>query len=112
MNTTATADIAVLRDAAAQMRRRAAVATGLHWNSDYGDAVYTVDTDEPTPTTVARAAKPADVAHIAGWGPATAVAVADWLDAAADVAGPPLPQAVAVARAYLDSGWDGDPYPR
>lgn len=118
MSTETAVDTTVLRDAAAQMRHRAINATGLNWNSDNGEAVYTVDTDEPRPTTVARSAKPADIAHIAGWGPATALALADWLDSAADrgeaagITGAlDEPHALAVARAYLDSGWDGDPYP-
>ncbi|WP_346536978.1 hypothetical protein [Micromonospora sp. DPT] len=100
-----------IREAAKQIRRRAQAATGENWNSDHGDLVYTVDTDEPAPTAVTLSAKRADVAHIAGWGPATALAVADWLDAVAESNGVDR-HALAVARAYLDSGWDGDPYPR
>lgn len=107
-----------IREAAKQIRYRAERATGQNWNSDHGERVYTVDTDEPAPTAVVISAKPADVAHIAGWGPATALAVADWLDLEArraeqrdNSAEGHTFHALAVARAYLDAGWDGDPYP-
>lgn len=47
----------------------------------------------------------ADAVHVASWDPEVALAVADWLDAEADDAARfPLrfPQALAVARAYLN----------
>ncbi len=108
-----------IREAAQQIRRRAEAATGENWNSDHGEQVYTVDTDTPTPDNVLSGRSPADVAHAAGWGPATALAVADWLDLEASMAekrgnsgeGHTF-HATSVARAYLDASWDGDPYPR
>lgn len=115
---TAAEAVALLRDAAQQMRCRAVPATGLNWNSDYGTAVYTVDTNETGPTAVVTNAKAADIVHIAGWGPATALAVADLLDYAAEEIEADRwktwhsrsAKALAVARAYLDAGWDSLPY--
>ena len=120
----------VLRKAAALMRERAEAATPGPWRftdseavndvweggmvvvSDDADPIanvqdewYENDPGEPAPVN--------DAAHIASWHPAVALAVADWLDAEADVdevaremggrGHTEESQCVAVARAYLGS---------
>ena len=92
-----------LREAAALMRSRAESVT----EADPGDWYTTKNIDTP----FGRWAGDEDAAHIASWHPAVALAVADWLDASADVVdaevrdrcGPGLGtrNALAVANAYL-----------
>lgn len=120
-----TADL--LREAAAKMRERAEAATPGPWHVCEGDehegdwadervsgpghepiaaldsADYESDPDEPSAEN--------DAVHIASWHPAVALAVADWLDRAADLyaanpyddrfPGSETARALAIARAYL-----------
>lgn len=115
-----------LRRAAAAMRERAEAATqgpwrqqpiegpgrpradvrGLPENTTYdhrGDAVATAEDSS------FGACLTTDAEHIASWHPAVALAVADWLDEAADEAesfghsDAPAPHAIAVANAYLNA---------
>lgn len=108
----------VLREAARRMRDCAEPATqgpwrallvgeradvrGLPENTTYdhrGDSVATAADSE------FGACKPQDAAHIASWHPAVALAVADWLDEAADLWAETYTdyqtRALAVASAYL-----------
>lgn len=95
----------LLREAAALMRQRAEAATGAtyHWKAldrpAGGGGVWCgrvrIGVTDETLT-----GGPSNAAHIASWHPAVALAVADWLDTAAE-ADRPYPGSVAVARAYL-----------
>ena len=112
--------VETIRRAAASMRERAGAATngGHGWRvadlpganevwADRDAAGYdafmvatTATRLNPNPGTPGHA----DATHIASWHPAVALAVADWLDREAvlhDALGGAMPQALAVARAYL-----------
>ena len=103
-----------LRRAAALMRERAEAATSGPWLADrvHSGGVMGVAVTAPVELTadgsiigVTDIVVPADGHHIASWHPAVALAVADWLDEAADVADMngfiESDAALAVARAYL-----------
>lgn len=114
-----------LRAAAAEMRAKAEKATPGRWKL-WGMAVMAdqdgtsnVDTAVPVCATYSTDAESGrlrtyDADHIAGMHPAVALAVADWLDAAADglspermslsEAGPYAQGALAVAATYLGTG--------
>lgn len=112
-----------LRRAAALMRERAQAATAGPWSLVPGAANVWHFPEEGAPAVVVkaigRAVGMSDAEHIASWHPAVALAVADWLDVAADsptcicdchlADGDPHCEhsaALAVARAYL-----GEPAP-
>lgn len=107
-----------LREAARLMRVRAEAATPGRWDADgdergdvYNPGVHNYPPDGTETVWVAECGPVEgrgyqDAEHIAGWHPAVALAVADWLDRAAHTA-TGLPDhcadvlALAVARAYL-----------
>lgn len=116
----------ILREAARLMRERAEAA--IHeadgattwrlgpeaWDGNVS-TVEVLTPNDPDPFDVAENCSDDDARHIASWRPAVALAVADWLDATADLGelldydgsgqpGSPHHAANAVARAYL-----GDP---
>lgn len=113
----------LLREAAAKMRERAEAATPGPWEARHGGyswiALYDDEDSIPEGESLPSfepggSATPADAEHIASWHPAVALAVADWLERAADEPwccdeckfGPDHPEnvahgALAVARAYL-----------
>jgi hypothetical protein len=77
----------VLRRAAGLMRERAEAATPGPWRDfTYGDRMMHYVDAGPNTNLVASGAfgENADAAHIASWHPAVALAVADWLEEAAD----------------------------
>jgi len=77
----------ILRRAAALMRSRAEAATWTSspWGVDEIGAVWAQEADgQPVP--VASRATDQDAEHIASWHPTVALAVADWLDEAAEQA--------------------------
>jgi len=77
------ADVDILRRAAARMRELAEAArTSGRWESesdDGGDDIWATDNDGQ-PHLIAIRAAAADAAHIAAWDPTVALAVADWLE--------------------------------
>jgi hypothetical protein len=94
----------VLREAAASIRERAAAASaqsGPEWTTSARDdgAVWV------EPAHLGLHGYRSTAVHIASWHPAVALAVADWLEVAADrmdVFGEDSqPKALATARAYL-----------
>jgi hypothetical protein len=112
----------VLRQAAALMRERSEAATPGPWTNTLGTlsevwqhesvgtdlmVCDTQDTYTIYPEDGPGEGAAEDAAHIASWHPAVALAVADWLDAAADSAEYLPPEtgqpslALAVAHAYL-----------
>ena len=111
----------ILRKAAAVMRERAEAAIhdsdgATRWTAtgDGHHAAYGVTTVNGPLWDIVNDVSGPDAEHIASWHPAVALAVADWIDAAAVLA-PPDPhhegeacetcdnvtRALAVARAYL-----------
>lgn len=94
-------DIEILREAARQMRERAQAATPSPTEEPYGwaghsgtigAAIYGGPAENGYRTSTVLAVEPcttctpptdANVQHIIGWHPAVALAIADWLDAAA-----------------------------
>lgn len=106
----------MMRRAARLMRARAEVATEGTWSQDEdnpGDVIaFQMDPsgqfDDDQETVVDGLFSTADAAHIASWGPAVAVSVAFWLEAAADAwdEGMCWEEAAVVARLFL-----GEPVP-
>lgn len=96
----------LLRAAGALMRERARKATPGPWgdptNINYGDFGWYVP-GCPAGESPDDEQGRADTTHIAGWHPAVALAVADWLDQEAEWCEQDSGSsaAVAVARAYL-----------
>ena len=93
----------LLRRAATEMRERANTAMPGGWYAGTSNWVIAVFGDLADEYDVAKAQNAADAEYIASWHPAVALAVADWLDAAADdcpacIRAEP---ALALARAYL-----------
>lgn len=100
----------VLARAASLMRERAKAATPGPWTATdrYPHVVMQPDGESMVSTNLA-ALPAADAAHIAGWHPAVALAVAEWLDLAADrwaANGHVMTghAALSVATAYLADG--------
>lgn len=104
-------EVDLLRRAAALMRERATKArTGDHVPGDFWmhDLMWRSKRYDVTAvdegTVIAENLDRWTAEHIAGFGPAVALAVADWLDAAADDDRPRTPvdhAALAVAAAYM-----------
>lgn len=93
-----------LREAAQLMRRRAEAATPGPWmDTADGDAFAGPRLITGTGYGDGDRRAVADAEHIAGWHPAVALAVADWVDASVPYSarGAIRPEALAVARAYL-----------
>ena len=93
----------ILRRAAALMRSRAEAATWTSspWGVDEIGAVWAQEADgQPVP--VASRATDQDAEHIASWHPTVALAVADWLDTAANSAD----AALSVAQHILDPEYE------
>lgn len=105
-------DVDLLREAAAKMRERAENASDGRWTTGTDGLVWAPRLGDP----VSGSSDERDAEHIASWDPTVALAVARWLDDAADchvqdentgVAWTDCTtaeRAVEVARAYLRSG--------
>lgn len=113
----------LLREAAAFMRERAEAATPGPWavGHNYGATVSPSVTEHPSTGGIGGAddieayggyligesMTRANIAHVAAWHPAVALAVADWLDEAADFLAAyrgethAMDNPLAVARTYL-----------
>ena len=111
-------DLNLIREAARTIRTRAEAATHGPWfttseSARYGGLVATPTNAYPEHNgyaghLIGESMSAANRDHVAGWHPAVAVAVADWLDSIADRADADgitgsldEPHALAVARAYL-----------
>ncbi len=100
----------VLRRAASLMRERAQAATDAPWVVERAHPDMPAYVAHEGWWVIASRTEQWDAEHIASWHPAVALAVADWLDSAADrfdqattLAGADADHAVTVARAYLGS---------
>lgn len=87
-----------LRAAATAMRDRALAATPAPWDFATDGLVWALPPGDP----VSGSSDVADAEHIAGWDPAVALAIADWLESGANPYSchdrEPM---LKVARAYL-----------
>ncbi len=104
-------EIEMLREAAELMRQRAKAASEGPWSAYTDGLVWANRLGDP----VSASTEPEDAEHIASWHPAVALAVADWLDAAANreqeyrngpyqcepIEGDEVHAALTIARAYL-----------